>query len=259
MKVNKDILDVVVTGMEYSGTTLLGNLLNSAMPHSGGAFECGLLLAQSPINFSNQAPFYDWFSTTETIGHWGLSITARNEIISQDNFQLAYTVLAREYSKVCGVEVRKIIDKTPAYAFNLISVTSKIDTKVPLLITYKDIYSLYHSYKKRKRNLWAFSYWLNKFIFNLKSIHGRKNVLIISQASMAVNPDAVLKKLSLFFHDIELNSVGKLNYKLNPLKKNYSLEQERIDAKKGLNPIEKIILQFFDFRLRRVLVKFEVI
>lgn len=52
-------LSVIVTGFENSGTTVLSQLIMSS-PHIFGAFECGLLLACSPREFTRVQPFHNW-------------------------------------------------------------------------------------------------------------------------------------------------------------------------------------------------------
>ena len=67
-KVTIDKLALLITGMEHSGTTFLGNILNDKLINAKGAFECGLLLAKSPEDFVNLKPFHFWMTLADRQG-----------------------------------------------------------------------------------------------------------------------------------------------------------------------------------------------
>ena len=251
MKVNNEVLSVVITGMEYSGTTLLGSLLSTSMYSEKGAFECGLLLAVCPSDFVNYSPFYEWFCTTEKIGHWGLSNEARERVLSNDDFKSAYRSLTEEYSKVINYKINKIVDKTPAYSYDLLSVTSKISNDVPVLITIKDTLTLYYSYKKRKYNLFSFIYRHLKFSSNINDIKKRKNLKLIKHSTLENDPKLVLDNLKSILPEIEFEHKSHLNFNLNPLKKDYDFALEYRRAEKSLNFIEKHVIKFLEYKLQK--------
>ena len=57
-------LHVIVTGMEYTGRTILSELIMN-VPELIGPFETGFLLAEKPADFSNIAPFYQWVTRND--------------------------------------------------------------------------------------------------------------------------------------------------------------------------------------------------
>ncbi len=139
---------VIITGIEHSGTTLLSNLLNQA-PSLSCAFECGFLLADSPQQFVNIHPWYEWMQEPVSVRQWGVSDIHMDRICSSKSWDEAYGKLIR-YSPVFDHNtVQQVCDKTPRYMTCLDKVLEKLPDFVPCLVIEKDIESLWLSHKKR--------------------------------------------------------------------------------------------------------------
>jgi len=143
---------VVVTGMEHSGTTLLSLLLKQD-PRLDAGFECGFLLADSPRDFTNIHPWYEWMQEPVSKHQWGVSVEHMASICASRTWEEAYRKLLH-YSPVFDhTRPQQICDKTPRYLSCLDSVLDKLPDFVPCLIIEKDVESLWRSHKRRNSSL----------------------------------------------------------------------------------------------------------
>ncbi len=249
-----DYLFCIVTGMEHSGTTFLAEKLKASLPHIGGAFECGLLLAETPDEFSKFDPFYNWFCKPHKIGHWGLSAAQRESICSAKKWPECYRRLANEASFL--PEGSLILDKTPRYVYHLPDIAARSES-VPILISTKDIFLQYHSFKKRGYSIQRF---LKLYQKNVESIEEIKNmdevarrVKIIPQAEMAMHPEKVITDALSFIANCRnektpliTNYSSQLPTNLGAISKSYSAEKEIANAKASLTPKELDILEAYN-------------
>lgn len=83
----------IVTGIEHSGTTHLGNLLR-CHPSLSGGLECGVLLGDSPADFPGFSPFYEWMMWTGP-GGWGISPDQMDEICRSRSWNEMYRGICR--------------------------------------------------------------------------------------------------------------------------------------------------------------------
>lgn len=261
MKKNKKVkssnLAVIITGMEHSGTTFLANILNNSIPNAGGGFECGLLLSKySPKNFVRVQPFYDWFCLPQDIGHWGFSKVQREHIISTNSWNEAYSRLRDTYSEKHQFSIDLVIDKTPAYCYNLKKVLNRTSEQIPVLVTIKNIYTLYFSFKKRNISFVCFSLVFLNFVNNLKIVNKNQRVFLVEHYSLVNDPLSILTKINDRFPQLNLDlklSNNALNFSLNPLTRNYDLDEEYNNALKNITDDEKYKLDKLNMHLTNML------
>lgn len=143
---------VIITGIEHSGTTLLSKLVNQASCLSSG-FECGFLLADSPRQFENIHPWYEWMQEPVTVQQWGVSGLHMESICSSKTWDEAYGKLIK-YSPVFDHNAfQQVCDKTPRYMTCLDKVLAKLPDFVPCIVIEKDIKRLWLSHKNRGADL----------------------------------------------------------------------------------------------------------
>lgn len=143
---------VVITGIEHSGTTLLSTLIKQNS-HLAGGFECGFLLADSPHDFKNVHPWYEWMQEPVTEHQWGVSAEHLERICSANSWEQAYRRLLK-YSPVFERGgTQQICDKTPRYMSCLDDVLDKLPDYIPCIVIEKDIEDLWRSHKKRNATL----------------------------------------------------------------------------------------------------------
>ena len=136
-------LSVIVTGFENSGTTVLSQLIMSS-PHIFGAFECGLLLACSPREFTRVQPFHNWLPQ-----RWRLpGRDAAAQIDKAACHQHAYSILLNQSLCLQRVGAKSLLDKTPAYVYVLDEVM-RSTPGVPVVVAQKSQASQLHSWAKR--------------------------------------------------------------------------------------------------------------
>jgi hypothetical protein len=243
-QVQHNNLAIIVTGMEHSGTTFLANILNNCITNIGGGFECGILLSdKSPSDFVSVKPFYDWFCLPKKIGHWGFTEAERDFIISTNSWDIAYNRLLTTYFKVESEKPEQIIlDKTPAYCYNLNKILKRTSNKIPVLITIKNIHSLFYSFKKRNIDISEFSSLFLRFVKNLKKVKKNKRILLLRHDTMVQDTKSTIEKIKIMFPEIniDLGLLDKtLNYSLNPLCEDYDLAVEDMVALNNISKIEK--------------------
>jgi len=140
-------LGVIVTGIEHSGTTLL-SLLLKRHPQLGGGFECGLLMADSPGDFTKIEPWYQWMTDPVRDGHWGIPDSAMHEITDSRDWAGAYRKII-EHSPLFDRPDQRVVDKTPGYRVDLTEILAKVPSEIPCLIIEKNLENLWRSYRKR--------------------------------------------------------------------------------------------------------------
>jgi len=152
IQVKKSSLIAIVTGLEHSGTTYLSRLI-TCHPLIDSGFECGVLLADSPKDFVNVQPFYDWMQVEVEKGHWGIEKKDIAQICLAENWEDMYRKII-QYSPVFRDKSSYILDKTPGYMPKLDQILEKV--LVPCLVIKKDIFFQYLSFKKRDVSLKQF-------------------------------------------------------------------------------------------------------
>lgn len=217
----------IVTGMEHSGTTFLSNALINNIPNTNSAFECGLLLsAESPRNFHEVTPFYDWLCLPLTGGHWGLSEADREYVVDTDDWGEAYSRLMK-VSEVFTDDQKYIIDKTPGYAYHLKNIKEKIDD-IPVFVVLKKIELSYASHKKRNVDYDHFERKYNSFVNSILSVkENQDNLYFIWHHDLSSNLEVYLDKICKI---LKVDNIEEINYSLKnnflPLQRDYDLSEE---------------------------------
>lgn len=137
----------IITGMENSGTTVLSHLVMSA-PGVFGAFECGMLLAEQPKNFENVSPFYGWMQVRNRENLlWNVSAQNMKRILSSPTHLEMYDKL-HVVSDVMKPD-EMIVDKTPAYVYQLRNTLDRTNGEVPIVVIRKKFDNQKASWHKR--------------------------------------------------------------------------------------------------------------
>jgi Sulfotransferase family len=144
----------VICGLEHSGTTLLSDIFRQ-VPELDSGFEVGVLLCQSPKDFSTVQPFYK-----NMLDGWQITEGDLASIIDTDSFSEFYGGLEKK-SKVLKPSTKTIFDKTPRYFSRIFECSEKL--KVPFIATYKDPRSLVFSDFKRTGKGEKFIVWYEKY------------------------------------------------------------------------------------------------
>lgn len=229
----------IVTGMEHSGTTLLSQLLINRVKHVDSGFECGVLLAQSPKEFNKIQPFYDWFCLPAKIGHWGLTPQMRSWVCNTGSFMDFYDRLRIMFSLSQRKGVAQLIDKTPAYIYDLKNVLDKVSC--PVVITYKSVELLYLSYKKREVTLPDFLIRYKKYKESVRPYLEDENILLLSFEAIVSNQEETLHSVFKHFRlEADIGEVSDaLNFGINPLNPEFDLDEEYEKANSLLSDEEK--------------------
>ena len=147
----------IVAGMEHSSTTVTSSMIMSA-PNLIGAFEGGLLVPDSPAGFNTSMAEPYWYdhmvgNATARGGYdgfddWGLTL-AQRERLTNANCHAEQYVLLREqsplFSAANGLHESWVIDKTPSYFRNLLSIMDRTPN-VPVIVTQKSDEAIELSY-----------------------------------------------------------------------------------------------------------------
>lgn len=148
---NEDALAAVVCGMPFSGTTLMSRIICSH-PLVNSGFECGLLLSASPHTFEGDAPrFFEWMTSGEPPHNWLLTADQLTRVCEAQTFYDAYSRLV-DSCALFSEDVPYVLDKTPAYVYNLAKTMRKVPS-TPFVVIRKDPIFQYLSYKKRDLDL----------------------------------------------------------------------------------------------------------
>jgi hypothetical protein len=136
-----NILKLIVCGFENSGTTLVSTIL-CQHPRLDSGFECGFLLGQSPRDFPNIQPYFDYF-----MERWELNRDQATLMCDTDDWGECYR-RAREISPVITDKSVMMLDKTPAYMRALDEVLGKVP-QIPCVVIVRDPRALMVSWAKR--------------------------------------------------------------------------------------------------------------
>ena len=135
-------IDFIICGLEHTGTTLVSELFRQ-IPDCDSGFECGVLLAESPLLFKNLQPFYRHLKAG-----WGLKEENIEEACKAKEFFEFYDLIYEKstlFNKMPCIR----FDKTPRYISNLENIINKIN--VPVVATCKSILSIAWSDYKRSK------------------------------------------------------------------------------------------------------------
>jgi len=193
---------VVITGIEHSGTTLLSTLLKQD-PSLNCGFECGFLLADSPLEFKQVHPWYKWMQEPVSVQQWGLTAGQLERICASRTWEEAYRKLIK-FSPVFDKELfQQVCDKTPRYLDCLDTVLDKLPGFVPCLVIEKDAESLWRSHKKRNIPFEEFSEVYLKYNNGLRrglQRHGNR----IHRVSYEALCNNLTEELSYIFSIVDL-------------------------------------------------------
>lgn len=158
---------VIITGIEHSGTTLLSRLLKQD-PGLRSGFECGFLLADTPRDFMNIHPWYEWMQEPVSAHQWGVSSKHMEQICSAGSWEEMYRRLIHFSPVFDQSSHQQVCDKTPRYLSCLDTVLEKLPDFVPCLVIEKDIENLWLSHKKRNAGLDSFCRMYEKYCTGLR-------------------------------------------------------------------------------------------
>ncbi len=148
------VLKFVICGIEHSGTTLLSDIFRQ-VPELDSGFEVGVLLGESPKQFSDIQPFYK-----NMLGGWQIEKEDLRIICDTNSFLEFYQGLKNK-SRVLKPSVKNIFDKTPRYFSSIFKCYEKM--QVPFIATYKDPRSLVFSDFKRTGKGKDFNTWYETY------------------------------------------------------------------------------------------------
>jgi len=227
----------IVTGLEHSGTTFLSNLI-LCHPKVNAGFECGVLLADSPSNFINIKPFYEWMQSD-----WGLKAEDMVKICNSGSWSEMYKNIIL-YSPIFKNKSNYILDKTPRYMLYLDEILDK--TTAPCIVIKKqNILFQYQSYKNRNVPLHKFIErylnYMNGYIRARKKFEHR--IYTVEYEKLYSN---IIKEIGKVYEFINLDfkETYLTNHNQENLKPNFNYKKEvlKIDS---LTNEEKSILNSF--------------
>jgi len=147
---NNDKLRVIVTGMEHTGTTILSELIMSA-PGLIGPFETGFLLAETPSDFRQVTPFFEWVSRTDVKNAFlGLSSTQVQTLLQQPTHRDMYTYAMENSMFFKNIPSQWYVDKTPSYVYSLQQVMERAGPGVKVVVSMKSYEAAYKSWVTRR-------------------------------------------------------------------------------------------------------------
>jgi hypothetical protein len=129
-------LAFVICGVEHSGTTMVSDLFRQ-VPGVGSGFETGILMADTPADFSGVETHFKWFRDS-----WGLTEDDVAVICAAPHFAAFYDLLAAR-ARILPSGTRMIFDKTPRYLVALKECLGRV--QAPFIATYKDPRAQLHS------------------------------------------------------------------------------------------------------------------
>ena len=249
----KKPLVCVVTGLDYSGTTLISQILN-AHPRVTSSFECGLMWGLNIKKFpamcaQSKLPFYDWLIDVDW--GWGLLSQQRDEIINSGNYEFAYQLLCKYKGtahsegplKDLFVNSDLIYDKAPAYVHVLSETMDQMD--VPFVVVLKNPREAWESWSKRMIDI---KYFLHVYENSIQQIarakrnHGNR-LLIINYKQLTTNFEQVV---AAFQDHIGLNDMTldleKYNQRFGQYYKtpsNFSSKEVKYISSKNQKPSKK--------------------
>ena len=195
-------LRAIVTGIEHSGTTVMGYLLYNA-PCVIGAFETGYLLAKNPTEIHNVHPWFQWncAETNTRDLNYRLTPGDREVMKGAPNFLSMYGILRqRSYlfnelvDELNCTKPYQMIDKTPHYVYpeNFRRVLSNTPG-VPVIVMQKDFDKLVESWAKRNQTMTRQRY--DATYNNVQKVKRRfpDRILVVQEEELMAQPNAVLQ------------------------------------------------------------------
>lgn len=197
---SKKLPNILLCGYERGGTTLLSDIFRSNGYESG--FECGVLMCDSPSEFSNYQPYMDMLSNW-----WGISEDEASALCRGD-FKEFYTKLI-QLSFPSVNDRTKFFDKTPIYMSKLGKALNQTDFINKACVIHRDPRSIFVSWAKRVgkgakiettvlENLQTFcKRYLNYFIGCIAHINN-PNVMFIPFEDLCLREDFYYKAIGMF-------------------------------------------------------------
>lgn len=254
---NQNKLVAVVCGMPFSGTTYLSRIITShALINSG--FECGLLFGNAPQDFPVKAEkFYGWMMSNEAPYNWNLNKKQMDDVCSQSKFYDAYSKIVEHCELFVG-EKRYVLDKTPAYVYNLTHIMRKVP-ETPFIVVSKNIYYQYYSYKKRGVGLAEFCDLYRNYKDSILKVSGlplRKRILNVEFKNLikcqGKSYTQIFKHISKFnseisfskalYPEMKVKLTEDIDSKKKKLRKAYNIDSEIKSCKESLTEMEIKIL-----------------
>lgn len=203
-------IKAIVTGLEHSGTTLTGFLLNNA-PCVMGAFETGWLLADTPAEIETLDPWIVWHNATGTNFDvpdqmYNLANEHLHEMKQARDFDDLYDILRRTshiFNNMIDAEYcpkpSLVIDKAPRYVYPEYFEKILIKTpNTPVIVLKKEYDILKKSWARRGDILDEEFY--NATFDNvsemMKKYPGR--IILIDYIEMMKDPSSVMKDVFSF-------------------------------------------------------------
>lgn len=143
----------VACGMPFSGTTYLSRLM-CAHPLIDSGFECGLLFGNRPQDFPDTGRYYRWMTDPNPPYNWLFDEEELTDICQSQDFYQAYAKMV-QYCHLFKGDKQYVIDKTPAYVYELIEVMHKLP-ETPVVVVQKNALDQYYSFKKREMGIGFF-------------------------------------------------------------------------------------------------------
>ncbi len=235
-------LAAVVCGMPFSGTTFLSRLI-CAHPAIDAGFECGLLFGKAPKNFPESGRFYEWMMDKKPPYNWKLTQGQMDEICAQPNFYDAYSLIVQYCHLFQDNEKRFVLDKTPAYVYQLKQTMRKVP-ETPFIVIQKEKLHQYYSFKKRDQSMTFFE---ERFVSSAQAISEAealpglsRRLLVLPFEEVVTYPAKTYRKIINFLERFnekirfEKSQVELLNKSLKEdmsgkkkLRKRFSMEDER--------------------------------
>ena len=142
----RDILKLIITGHEHSGTTICKQIFQLS-PHLDTGFECGILSSTKGIRaYEKYKPY-----SAMLMDSWGITPADLKSIISRSgtkDYEAFYYGLRERASNIKNKNVF-LIDKTPVYIRNFSKVL-RDSQDVPIFVMRKDPRNLIWSLLKRR-------------------------------------------------------------------------------------------------------------
>eukprot|EP00571_Detonula_confervacea_P013154 CAMPEP_0172310358 /NCGR_PEP_ID=MMETSP1058-20130122/11440_1 /TAXON_ID=83371 /ORGANISM="Detonula confervacea, Strain CCMP 353" /LENGTH=310 /DNA_ID=CAMNT_0013023155 /DNA_START=77 /DNA_END=1009 /DNA_ORIENTATION=- len=155
-------IHAIVTGLEHSGTTIVGNVLFNA-PCIIGAIETGFLLAETPADIGHITPWIDWQGTTcerrdlyYNLTHDEIDVMKKAKDIGEmiDILRKTSHLFNNLNDEAYCRKPFNMVDKTPRYIHPQYFEDVLAKTPgVPVIVVKKDFEPLKESWAQRDSNL----------------------------------------------------------------------------------------------------------
>lgn len=190
-------LFAIVTGMEHSGTTILSRLLECD-PSLMAAFECGLLLAETPSEMTQVKPFYEWLYMPVRSFHWGVPQDEMPGLMEAKSHSEMYQFL-RSHSPIMS-NGELLVDKTPRYVYSLPTILARAPD-VPVIIMRKSHEVQRLSYLKRHVPTTEFERRFslaNASVAEAQRLYPDRRMLVVDYEELMASPGIVMTRVFAF-------------------------------------------------------------